>query len=236
MLFHTATHVFTVLAALSVGVVAQYPANDTLGLANGYLNFTTQNWQIKIVGDSQVLASLKPAGSDFDFSPFDYLPYRAADGNYHLGDINLRYRQNGNATWLSASSATQRAKVNAIAAASLGANVLAASDMAPTLPNDVPFKVVRQWIQSDNQLGLTFTITNTGDKALELGGVGFPIEFNSIFSNRDNINQVCSLTDPNIGLDGGYLRVAPMSGNGSALAVTPFGSTPLEAWNWLYEP
>lgn len=41
--------------------------------------------------------------------------------------------------------------------------------------------------------------------------------------------------DPNIGLDGGYLRVTPLSGTGSALAVTPLGHTPLGGWRFLTE-
>lgn len=223
-------------AILAAGIAAQSISNDTIGLANGFLNFTTPNWNVAIVKDSHILASLKPKGdTDFDFSPAQYLPMRAANGNYHLGDINLRYRQANSSAWVMASSALNRSNVNPIDPTTLGKNVLAASDLAPTLPRGIPFRVTRQWITSGNELGLTFTVTNTGSRVLEIGAAGFPIEFNSIFTYTNDVYTECSFTDPNIGLDAGYLRVARLQGTGHAMAVTPIGSTPLEAWNFLHE-
>lgn len=49
--------------------------NDTLGLSSGYTSLSTANFDIKLVTDSQILASLKPSGNDFDFLPFDDITY-----------------------------------------------------------------------------------------------------------------------------------------------------------------
>ncbi|KAJ5832267.1 hypothetical protein N7474_000578 [Penicillium riverlandense] len=208
--------------------------NDTLGLKDGYLSFSTANFDIKLVKDSQILASLKPVGSSFDFLPFDDIELRAANGQYHNGDITYRYRLPGTTQWLSGDSSQSRKSITAVKSSSL-----AAADMAPTLPGDSPLHVTREWINVDGDLGLTFTLTNSGKRTLELGSLGFPTEFNSIFSNRtaEQMAATCSLTDPYIGMDAGYLQVIPTSGTGAALIVTPLmnTSTPLEAWRNLNE-
>lgn len=82
-----------------------------------------------------------------------------------------------------------------------------------------------------------FYSSNIGSASLEIGGFGFPIEFNSIFTTRtaEETQAKCSLTDPNIGLAGGYLRVTPLSGAGASLVVTPLGNATFEGWRFLPE-
>lgn len=221
--------VFIFLNALLTSVLGQ---EDTLGLGNGFLDLQTTNFTAQIVGDAQVLASLSAAGETFDFLPFDLISERARDGQYHWGDITLRYRLNGSTEWIDADSALARQPVT-----TLSDDALAASLMAPTLPSDIPLNITREWIDVSGDLGLQFTLSNTGQSAVEIGSLGFPAEFNSIFTDRtaEGIQAKCSLTDPYIGLDAGYLRVAPVSGSGSALVVTPLGETPLEAYRNLVE-
>lgn len=209
-------------------------ALDTLGLSNGVKDLSTANFDLSLVSDSQVLSSLRPSGEEFDFSPSRFLPYRAANGQYHLGDINFRYRVSGQSAWLNASSASARRPVKQIPST----DALGESDLAKTLPSSFPLKVTRKWTDINGDLGLTFTLVNTGDEAVELGGVGFPIEFNSIFFNYTAEEALgnCSLIDPYIGLGGGYVQVTPTSGTGPALVITPLGDTPFEAWGFLEEP
>ncbi|OQE38003.1 hypothetical protein PENCOP_c009G07162 [Penicillium coprophilum] len=208
--------------------------DDTLGLVNGYASLSTANFDIKLVKDSQLLASLKPRGDSFDFLPFDDLAYRAANGQYHNGDIAYRYRLSGSAKWIPGDSAKARKSLKIV-----GSDALAAADMTQTLPTS-PIHILREWIDVDGDLGLTFTLTNKGKQTLEIGSLGFPTEFNSIFSNRTAEDMVakCSLTDPYIGMDAGYLQVTPTSGTGTSLIITPLlnTSTPLEAWRNLDEP
>ena len=67
--------------------------------------------------------------------------------------------------------------------------------------------------------------------------LGFPIEFNNIFSNRTALQteQTCSLQDPYIGLGAGYVQVTPLQGTGPALVVTGLNGTDFEAWRFLPE-
>jgi hypothetical protein len=220
-----------IAALLSFGVDAQ---DDTLGLSSGYTSLSTANFDIKLVKDSQILASLKPTGDDFDFLPFDFILYRAGNGQYHNGDITYRYRASGTTRWLAGDSSSTRENVREI-----DSTALAAADLASTLPNGSPLQVVRKWLDVDGDLGLSFTLTNKGNSSLEIGSLGFPTEFNSIFSNRtaDDMSAKCSLTDPYIGLDAGYIQVTPTAGTGAALIVTPLlnTSTSFEAWRNLNE-
>ncbi|KAM7199027.1 hypothetical protein V8F33_004764 [Rhypophila sp. PSN 637] len=211
-------------------------AQDQLGLQNGHLNLSIANFDFQIVRDSQTLASLRPAGSPFDFLPLDYLPKRARNGQYHWGDITLRYRAVNSADWIDVDSSAARKKVGSTASRP---GALAASNLASTLAASLPLNITREWIDVQGDLGLRFTVTNTAKTAIEIGSLGFPVEFNSIFTGRsaEQIQEKCSLTDPYIGMHGGYLRVTPVRGTGPVLLATrlPGTDTPFEAWRNLYE-
>ncbi|PQE14001.1 glycoside hydrolase family 43 protein [Rutstroemia sp. NJR-2017a BBW] len=199
-------------------------------VAGQYISFSSTSLNVKLNVSSQTLASLQPrALPSFDFSPFDVLSQRSANGNYHLGDITIRYRQAGANLWTNVDSAAARKPV-----ISTGGST---SNLSPTLPSGLPLNITRIWSTNGADVALNFSITNTGNKSIEIGSLGFPIEFNSIFTGRTALatQQTCSFVDPNIGLDGGYLRVAPLSGTGPALVVTPLGHTPFEAWRFLQE-
>ncbi|KAK6063211.1 hypothetical protein SCUP515_12616 [Seiridium cupressi] len=202
---------------------------DDLGLDGGYVTLNTTNLNALFVAESQVLVSLIPAGDDFDFLPFDYLSLRASNGQYHWGDITFRYRETGVSAWTNGDSAATRKAVTAISDVS--------SNLAPTLPTG-PLNITRQWIEVDGDLGLQFTIQNSGSTSVEVGSLGFAAEFNSIFTNRNATTMLaeCSLSDPYIGMHAGYIRVSPTSGTGAALVVTPIGDTPFEAYRNLDEP
>ncbi|ROW10376.1 hypothetical protein VMCG_02043 [Cytospora schulzeri] len=212
--------------------------DDDLGLSNGYITLSTQNFDLKLVRDAQVLASLNASGGTFDFLPYDFLQSRTGDGQYHWGDVTFRYRSVGSTTWIDGDSAAARKPVKSLAAAT-NHSVLAASSMGTTLPsNTSALNITREWLDVDGDLALSFTITNVGNSSIELGSLGFPAEFNSIFTGRtaEETQERCSLSDPYIGMHAGYIRVSPVSGNGAALVVTPLGDTPLEAYRNLDEP
>lgn len=218
------------LGLLFLGVEGQ---NDNLGLSNGYITINTANFNAKIVKNAQVLASLTPAGSSFDFLPYDKVSVRANNGQYHWGDITFRYRQQGASSWIDGNSATTRKPITAVTT-----GALAASNLAPTLSTS-PLNITREWLNVSGDLGLRFTIVNSGTSAIELGSLGFPAEFNSIFTNRaaSDIQRLCTLSDPYIGMHAGYIRASPISGTGAALVVTPLNGTdtPFEAYRNLAE-
>lgn len=222
---------YLILAAITLGtgVLSQ---DDKLGLADGYLTLQTQNFNLKLVKEAQLLASIKPTNGTFDFSPFDYLPLRSDNGQYHVGDVTFRYRVGSDTEWNDVDSAQAR-----VAVTSISSNGLAASNLGPTIPASTPLNITREWLDLNGDLGLVFTISNTAESSVEIGSLGFPLEFNSIFTNRSALEtqEVCSLTDPYIGLEAGYVQVTPVSGVGPVLVVTALNNTKFEAWRNLNE-
>ncbi|KAH7348769.1 hypothetical protein BKA65DRAFT_455187 [Rhexocercosporidium sp. MPI-PUGE-AT-0058] len=207
---------------------------DHLGLSEGYISFSTSDFNIKLVNSSQTLASISPkAKPAFDFSPFDVLSKRAANGNYHLGDIAIRYRLANQQGWTNINSATARKPVVPL---SKNGSV-AASNLSPTISEGSPLEITREWGTDGRDVTLSFKVENPGTSSIEIGALGFPIEFNSIFTGRtaEDTQANCSLTDPNIGLAGGYLRVTPLEGAGASLVVTPLNGTSFEGWRFLHE-
>ena len=77
------------------------------------------------------------------------------------------------------------------------------------------------------RLSVPFTLTNENITLHEL----------QIFTGRSSTdtNDKCSLFDPYIGQDAGYVQVVPLLGTLPPLVVTPVGTSPLEGWRFLSE-
>jgi len=200
-------------------------------LEQGIISLDVPGFTLKLVRSSQTVAMLLPKGGDgFDFTPGDLLTQRSTDGYYHLGDLDLRLRAEGNDSWESYSTALARQPVKALSASP---DVLMAADLSPTLPAEIPLHVMRAWIVHDGKLGLRFTLKNTSAHAVEIGSLGIPMVFNNVMNDRtlEQAHAMCGFDDPYIGEDAGYLQVTRLSGHGPALLVVPQGSTPFEAYN-----
>ncbi|KAH8105026.1 hypothetical protein DFH11DRAFT_1864351 [Phellopilus nigrolimitatus] len=214
-------------------------ANHTLGLSDGFITFATPSLSLSIVKDSQTAYSLRPNGESgsFDFIPYDVMSKRDSDGQYHLGDVTFRARLVGSSAWVSSDSSQAREKVNTL---SVSGSTLAAADLSPTLPSGSLLNVTRLWALSDGHLQLLFNVTNAQSSAVEIGSLGMPLEFNNaskIFTDRTaaDVNQNCSLFDPYIGVDAGYVQVTPLLGVKPPLVITPVGKSPFEGWRFLPE-
>ncbi|KAJ7755823.1 hypothetical protein B0H16DRAFT_1539767 [Mycena metata] len=207
------------LAFLAVALNVHIAAGQTgtLGLADGFLSFNTSTFSVQLVKDSQTLYSLSPAGSTFDFIPTDMMTERQNNGNYHLGDITFRARKVGTTTWISGDSSTARKKLTAQA---VSGSTIAAANLSPTLPTTSLLNITRRW-----------TV------AVEIGALGAPLEFNNIFTGRTatQVNDLCSLFDPYIGADAGFVQVTPLLGTLPPLVVLPASKSPLEGWRFLPE-
>jgi len=218
-------------------IALQSPQADsvpTLGLERGTLTFTTPAFELELVESSQTVAALRPLGADgFDFTPGDWLERRAADGYYHLGDLSLVLRA-GDGSWRRVSTAEDRNPVTPLPASP---PLLAAADLGPTLPPDLPLSVRRSWEERDGHLALRFTLSNTGERPVEIGALGIPLVFDNILTGRslDEAHVVCSFTDPYIGGGAGYVQVTRLNGDGPVLLVVSDGDTPLEAWRPLLD-
>ncbi|KAJ7229135.1 hypothetical protein GGX14DRAFT_692916 [Mycena pura] len=222
------------LATLLVFALTARGQNGTLGLSDGFLTFNTSVFNVQLVKDSQTLYSLTPKGSTFDFIPTDQMTLRANNLNYHLGDTTFRARKVGTTPWISFDSSAARKKLTAN---TVSGTTLASANLAPTLPTTSLLSITRRWVSDANGIQLLFDVTNSQTVAVEIGALGAPLEFNNIFTGRTSTqtNDICSLFDPYIGQDAGFVQVTPLLGTLPPLVVLPVGKSPLEGWRFLPE-
>src|SRR5205807_3669570 len=200
-------------------------------LAQGRITLDTPEFTLDLVRSSQTVASLKPkAAPEFDFTPGDLIVERSKDGYYHLGDLNLRVRIGSSDEWKNYSTAVVRQPVLALPAS--GA-VLAAADLSPTLPADIPLQISRIWALEEGKLVLRFALKNKTREPVQVGALGIPMVFNNVLNDRslEEAHAKCSFYDPYIGETSGYLQVTRLNGHGPALLVVPDRQTPFEAYN-----
>jgi Family of unknown function (DUF5695) len=200
-------------------------------LSAGIIKLDTPDFNVMLVRSSQTVAALKPrTDPDFDFTPGDLLIARSQNGYFHLGDLTLRLRWGNSKEWKNYSTAHSRTPVKAL---SISNGVLAAADLSPTLPPDIPLQITRTWALDRGKLVLRFTLKNKTDQPIQIGALGIPMIFNNDLNERslDDAHAKCSFYDPYIGEDAGYLQVTRLSGKGPALLLVPDGKTPFEAYN-----
>ncbi|TCS13749.1 DUF5695 domain-containing protein [Caulobacter sp. BK020] len=191
--------------------------------------YRTAQFRLDLRTDTQTLARLSPtADAGFDFVPGAREAERQGDGYVHVGDIHLRLRTEGGA-WRDFSSAHQRKPIRRLPS---GGAVLAAADITASLGADSPLRVERRWVAEGGALALRFVLTNTSKQAVEVGGLGLPMVFDNIITDRslEEAHAQASFVDPYIGRDAGYLQVTRLNGKGPALLVLPEKATPLEAY------
>ena len=226
------------LFCLITAIYAQNPEKqkrpETLGLENGFFDYSTPTINLQLVRSSQTASELKSAGSNgFDFTPHDRLNFRNSDGFYHLGDINLRLRKVGDSNWISWSSAEKRAPVDPVA--SDDPSVLAAANMTNTFPAGFPLEITRYWQKEGDHLVLRFDMKNKTGKKIEIGALGIPLIFNNDIDRKtlEEAHAENVFYDPYIGMDAGYLQVTRLNGNGPVLLVLPWKKSPFEAYRPL---
>src|SRR5258708_2134176 len=199
-------------------------------LADGTVTLKSPDFTLTLVRSSQTVAALKTNTTEaFDFTPGDLVVERSKDGYYHLGDLDLRLRVGTSGEWKSYSTAFARIPVSALPTEG---KVLAAADLSPTLPQEIPLRITRTWLVEDGQLVLRFTLKNRSKETVQIGALGIPMVFNNILNDRtlEQAHARCVFYDPYIGEDAGYLQVTRLSGLGPALVVVPDGKTPFEAY------
>ena len=200
-------------------------------LSQGTVDFDIPEFTFTLVRSSQTVAALKPKGaSNFDFTPGDLLIERSKNGYFHLGDITLRLRTGNSGGWKNYSTAAAR---NPVTVLPTSRNVLAAADLTPALPSDLPLGITRTWELESGKLVLRFTLKNKSTSTVQIGALGIPMIFNNVLNERslEDAHAKCSFYDPYIGEDAGYLQVTRLSGRGPVLLVVPEGKTPFEAYN-----
>lgn len=211
------------------GQPAVPPSN--LALEKGVVQLRGKDFSVKLGAEAGIALELRPtAAQAFDFLPSDRLARRSSDGFVHLGDLSLRARESGTEAWTNFQSFRNRSAPSR--------KVSTTDGVTDEYSVGELLTVVRNWKVVKGALQLSFTLTNSGRKTIEVGSLGLAMPFNNIIVERslEEAHAVCSFTDPYIGQDAGFLRVTQLSGSGSNMVVTPLGKTPLEAWNLVREP
>jgi len=200
-------------------------------LQGGTIELETPEFNVTLVRSSQTVAAFRPKSNpDFDFTPGDLLIERSQDGYFHLGDITLRLRPGDSGQWKNYLTAIHRMPVTTLPASS---GVLAAADLGPSLPSDIPLQIQRTWTVQNGKLALRFALKNKSTEPVEIGALGIPMVFNNVLNDRslEQAHAKCSFYDPYIGEEAGYLQVTRLSGHGPALLVVPDTGTNFEAYN-----
>ncbi|MGF7141012.1 DUF5695 domain-containing protein [Roseimarinus sediminis] len=217
---------------------AQGRVNDapaTLGIDGGFTDHHTPTINLKLVKASGTVAGLETTESNFDYTPSDRLENRAANGYYHLGDVNLRLKKDGENEWKDYSTARERQPVEVLNTDN--ENVLSAANLANTLPDDFPLELERFWQKEGDHLALKFALTNNTDTPIEIGALGIPLIFNNNIDRKslDEAHTENVFFDPYIGGDAGYLQVARLNGEDEVLLVLPWKKSPFEAYRPLLD-
>lgn len=207
---------------------------STLGISEGFSEFKTREFTLKLVNASQTVAGLYPnSNPDFDFTPGERIDIRDKDSIYYIGDLNFRIKTE-QGDWQSFSTATERKQVEKL---SVSGNQLAAADLTNTLPDSNPLKIIRFYEEKDGDLVLRFQITNPTQNSVEIGALGTPMAFNNILEGKtlDQTHADNVFFDPYIGQDAGYLEVKHLTGEGEVLLVLPEENMPFEAYRPLLD-
>ncbi|HKR22733.1 MAG TPA: DUF5695 domain-containing protein [Pyrinomonadaceae bacterium] len=201
-----------------------------------FTDHETTDFKIKLDPTSQTLISLQPKnGNGFDFAPADRFDKRSGNGFHHLGDLTLRIRTASSEAWKDYDTAADRKPITALP---VSGPTLAAADLSPTLPADIPLQITRTWSTDNDRLVLRFEIRNKTNAPIQIGALGIPVIFNNMLTGRtlEQSHETCSFADPYIGLDAGYLQVTRLNGLGPTLIVVPEKNTQFEAYQLLTEP
>ena len=152
-------------------------------------------------------------------APLTYARLTAFYSQY-LGDIQIRMRPQGSDTWTDVASHSSRKSV--ITTPGRG-NVLTNSDLTASLGTGLPITVNRTWSKDGDSIVMTFNITNVGNTALEMGGVGIPLPYNDDWVGKDQTSTWTQsvVSDPAISLDAGYVITNRLTGLAPTLITAP---------------
>ena len=215
------------------------PPNNAPAPPEAFTAFTAGGLYLEVRNASGTIAVLRAAGGDANFSyvPGEKSGQRVAAGTHRLGDATLRVREYGTAAaWVQASTTLARpgGPVAPIAVPRIPGTNLWAADLTQLLnASSASFavaapglRVVRELTVAPDGLGVVLSIlldNEEGAAAVEVGGLDVSLVTDSDWSGLSLEQNAarCSLAEPYTGLDGGFVRIVRITGEGPALLVTP---------------
>ena len=216
------------------------PPNNIPAPSDPLTPFVAGGLFLEVRNVSGTIATLRDAASaNFSFTPSEAGGARAAAGSHRLGDVTLRARRYGaGGAWAQATTTVARpgGPVAPVVAPQVPAGApLWAADLTPLLNASSPdfaaaapgLSVARELAAAPDGLGVIMSIILSNaagaEAAVEVGGLDVSIVTNNDWTGlslEQNAGR-CSLADPFMGLDGGFVRVARITGEGPVLLVTP---------------
>ena len=202
------------------------------------LSFNVSNLSVALDASSYTIESLRVTADGFDF-----LPPADFSGSHRLGDVTFRVRDAGS-TGMAYRTLTSATRPDAAKPLSdLKPGELAAVNLTGTLSasndEDTMLRLERRFAKATNGAGLlmTFTLTNGGASALEVGAWGAAMVFQVMGvggnKNLDELAASCSMVDPAIAGSAGFVSVTRMTGKGPVLVVYP--KEGIQAWRHMTE-
>ncbi|CAK1359638.1 unnamed protein product [Cercospora beticola] len=226
-----------VTAAFTTFTIVQAASQNAIGSA-GYSTIDTPGFTLELDVANQVATKLTAkSGSNAGNAPFNFLlstANRTDDGYYALGDIQIRMRPENSDSWIDVASHFARQPINNSTDSANGS--LSSADITASLGDNLPITVVRSWSADQDSVILSFTISNTGNDTLQMGGVGIPTPYNNnwIGKNQEQTWTESVVSDPALSLDAGYVVTNRLTGEGPSLITTPVGKSPLEQYRLDY--
>lgn len=199
----------------------------------GTTAFTLGGLYLEVDNRTGTISVLRDA---HDTSGFSFTRVRSEfSGSHALGDVTLRLRTYGSSNgWTQATTATTVPSF-APQTAPLFPSSVWASNVTPllNLSGFPSLGVSREIAPAPDGQGavLLLILSNnnnnknhtTSEDVLEIGGLDVSMIFNNDWTglSLEQNAATCSLTDPYIGSDAGYLRVVRITGSGPVLLVAP---------------
>ena len=232
------------LSASHIADAAVTPeSNVTFTIPSSY-----SDWSVTLRPFKGTLAALHPNMSDpFSFINNDTAANYSSHASYHShGDITLLVRPAHNTSHPYTAYTTAAAHSPPALPVDTADGELAAWDVSGLMRPGSGLRVVRRWgvaalNTSETSSGLTMEVVveNVGGEAVELGGFGVSALFSSNWNDMD-LSQAaayCSLAEPYIGGEHGYVKVTRLTGTGRVLLMTAAegqrATSGLTAWRQL---
>ena len=207
-------------AALSPSSVLNYTVADSAG-----------SWVVSLRPWKGSIAAIRPNASDaFSFinddraGNFSSIPY-----HHSHGDITLRVRTSSESSYRTYTTADSHLNHSAIQLDSPSSS-LASFDVTPLLRTGSGLTLTKRFdvvtlpgLPASSALTLTLTVTNNASDTLVLGALGLSALFSSNWNDLDlrRAAEQCSLAEPSIAGDHGWVKVTRLTGEGRVLLMSP---------------
>ena len=204
------------------------------------------DWSVTLRPWKGTIAAIQPDSSDpFSFINDDTAANYSSLPNYHShGDVSLRIRPAGSVDWQHYTTAdTYSAPAQPVDTA---AGELAAFDVTSLMRPGHGLAVIKRYAiaalntsRPSSGLTLEVVVSNAGNATVELGAMGVSALFSSNWNymDLDQAAAYCSLAEPYIGGEHGFVKVTRLTGTGRVLLMTPTegyrATSGLTAWRQL---